>query len=98
MEKLNIKILAVLSFIIFLLNFLTFIFIDVLKLLSHYGSFNKIISFYVLFPLNIIGILISFIVIIMNTINKGKFIYTLLSIPLLLLLFYFFFLKGVVLR
>ncbi len=98
MEKINIKNLAILSFVIFLLNFSTYIFIDVLGLINPYSSFNKRISFFVLFPLNVIGILISLTVIIKNTLNKGKFIYSLLCLPLLLLLFYFFFLKGVVLK
>lgn len=98
MEKINIKNLAILSFIIFLLNFSAFIFIDILKLINPYSLFNKRISFFVLFPLNIIGILISFTVIIKNIFNKGKLIYSLLCLPLLLILFYFFFLKGVYLK
>jgi len=98
MEKINIRNFAILSFLIFLLNFSAFIFIDVLELIKPYSSFNKKISFFVLFPLNIIGILISFAVIIKNTLNKGKLIYSLLCLPLLLILFYFFFLKGVYLK
>lgn len=96
MEKINIKNLAILSFIIFLLNFSAFIFIDVLEWISPYSSFNKKISFFVLFPLNIIGILISFFVIIKNTLNKGSFITSILCFPLLIILFYFFFLKGII--
>jgi len=98
MEKLNIKNLAILSFIIFLLNFSAFIFIDIIKIINPYGTFSKKINFYILFPLNIIGILISIFVIIKNSLIKGKFIYSLLCIPLLVLLFYFFFLKGVYLK
>ncbi|KMQ61330.1 hypothetical protein ACM46_14935 [Chryseobacterium angstadtii] len=98
MEKINIRNLAILSFIIFLLNFSAFVFIDILEFIKPYSSFNKRISFFILFPLNVIGIIISFAVIIKNTINKGKIFYTLLCFPLLLILFYFFFLKGVYLK
>lgn len=98
MEKINIKNLAIVSFIIFLLNFSAFILIDLLKWLNPYSSLSNRINFFILFPLNVIGILISIIVIIKNSLSKGNIINSLLCIPLLALLFYFFFLKGVYLK
>ncbi len=92
MEKIiKIKIQSIVVFVIFLICTLRYYLINVFDLLPIYGKGNKLISWLIILPLTIIGLILS-INVIFNTIKnfRENFLYLVLVIPFLLYFVYFF--------
>ncbi|AYZ12428.1 hypothetical protein EGY05_11050 [Chryseobacterium arthrosphaerae] len=93
MEKINLKLLAIISFSIFIINILKYYLINIEKLLSPYGADNRLISF-IMLPIIGIGIILSIIVLIKGVKSfKTNALNMILSLPLIIFFVYFFFLK-----
>ena len=93
MEKINDRLLAIISFIIFLVNMTKYYLINVEQLIYPYSPTNRLIS-YIMLPVIFIGMLLSLIVVFKNVFySKKNIINILLSIPLIGFVVYFFFIK-----
>ncbi len=93
MEKINDKLLSILSFVIFLINMIKYYLINVEQLIYSYSPQNGLMSL-ILFPIIIIGLIFSLIVIVKNIFyNKRSILNVILSMPLIIFFIYFFFIK-----
>lgn len=91
MEKINTRILAIISFSIFLINILKYYFINILHLLYPYSSENRLFS-YLMLPIIVLGLIFSIIAIFIGIKSIRKnLLNIILSIPLILFFIYFFF-------
>jgi hypothetical protein len=92
MEKINrIKLQSIIVFVIFLICILSYYLINIIGVIPVYGKENRLISWLIILPLTIIGLILS-INVIFNTIKnfRENFLYLVLVIPFLLYFVYFF--------
>ena len=85
---------SIISFVIFLFCILKYYFFNVIELYPKYGNVNRFVSWIVIMPLILIGLILSLKVII-NTYksneSKANILNIILVLPLLLFIIYFFF-------
>ncbi len=92
-KKINDRLLAVISFTIFLVNIAKYYLINVKQLIYSYSPQNRVIS-YIMLPILCIGMLFSLITLFKNVFHRTKSIVNIfLSIPLIGFIVYFFFIK-----
>ncbi len=76
---------------IFFVCALKYYLINILNVIPQYGSTSRLISWLVILPLTIIGIILSIIVIIEALKNiKERFLYLIIIMPFILYFIYFF--------
>lgn len=93
MEKINDKLLAIVSFVIFFINIIKYYLINIEQIIRPYSPTNRLVS-YIMLPIIFIGIVLSFIVLFKNIFyEKKSLINILLSLPLIWFVIYFFFIK-----
>lgn len=93
MEKISLRSLSIISFVIFLANVIKYFLINVYQLIHPYSSMNRLVS-YIMLPIIFIGLLFSIIVLFKNIFySKRNIINIFLSIPLIVFVIYFFFIK-----
>lgn len=93
MEKINDRLLAIISFVIFLVNMTKYYLINMEQLMYPYSPTNRLIS-YIMLPIIFVGMLLSLIILFKNIFySKKNIINIFLSIPLIGFVVYFFFIK-----
>lgn len=85
---------AIISFLIFAASIIKYVLVNVMEVIPPYGSMNRSISWTIMLPLMIIGIVLSILVISGNIRSrKVNLIDIALSLPILLFTIYFFLIK-----
>jgi len=93
MEKINNRYLSKVAFIIFLINIMKYILINVSHFINPYGSINMKLS-YIMFPTIIIGVLIFFKILVNSIYHKNiNILNFVFSLPIIIFFIYFFFIK-----
>ena len=81
----------IVSLSIFTICILKYFLINILELVPKYGDINRVISWVFIFPLTIVGLIISMIILIKSIKNlKSKWLDILLILPMILYVYYIF--------
>ena len=93
MEKINDRLLSIISFVIFTINTLRYFLINEAQVINPYSLFNRVLGD-VMLPVILLGFLISIFILVKNILTKKKSLLNIIfSIPLIGFVIYFFFIK-----
>lgn len=91
MEKIKISKVAFIPLIIFAINFVIYLLIEVFEIVYTYSSTAKKIYLFFCFPMNVLGFVISIYIFIIFFTHKKNIWNIIICLPLLIFIFYFYF-------
>jgi hypothetical protein len=92
MEKIKISKIAFIPLVIFTINFIIYLLIEIFGVIYTYSSTAKKIYLFFCFPMNVLGLIISVYIFTQFFSKKKNFWEIILCLPLLVFIFYFYFL------